>query len=101
VKRLRVATLFTELAFGGDENRVLAFAREVDRTRFDHKVVTLVAADDETSRRAGPMEQRYRAAGIPCISLGLRRRADEPRLPRPISALRDGARLLRTSSTPA
>jgi glycosyltransferase involved in cell wall biosynthesis len=97
VKRLRVASLFTELAFGGDENRVLAFARQVDRTRFDHLVVTLVPADDETSRRAGPMEQCYRAAGIPCISLGLRRRADERPLPRPISALRDGARLLRTA----
>ena len=97
MKRLRVASLFTELAIGGDENRVLSFAREVDRTRFDHLVVTLVEADAETSRRAGPMEPRYRDAGIECISLGLRRRADETRLPRPASALRDGARLLSTA----
>lgn len=97
MRRLRVASLFTELAIGGDENRVLSFAREVDRTRFDHVVVTLVEADAETGRRVGPMQECYRAAQIPCISLGLRRRFDAPRLPGPISALRDGARLVSTA----
>jgi glycosyltransferase involved in cell wall biosynthesis len=97
VRRLRVASLFTELAIGGDENRVLAFAREIDRTRFDHLVITLVTADADTARRGGPMEARYRAAGVPCLSLGLRRRSDEPRRPRPLSALRDSARLWSTA----
>jgi glycosyltransferase involved in cell wall biosynthesis len=93
--KLRIATIYTELGFGGDENRLLAFARSLDRSRFEHLVVTLVPSDAASEAQTGPMAAHYRDAGIRTICLGERRRADYPRLPQPLAAARDGARTLR------
>jgi glycosyltransferase involved in cell wall biosynthesis len=98
MKRLRIATLFTELGIGGDENRALTFAERVDRGRFDHCVVTVVSSDEDSERRFGPMAARYRAAGVRCLSLDERRRADCRPLPQPLSAGRDAARTLRIAA---
>ncbi|MDB4966603.1 MAG: hypothetical protein JWN44_2292 [Myxococcales bacterium] len=98
MKRLRIATVFTELGIGGDENRALSFAQHVDRSRFEHVVVTIVQADADTEHKVGPMQARYREAGIECISMGERRRSDCRRLPQPLSAVRDGGRTLRIAT---
>ncbi len=95
MKRLRIATIYTELGFGGDENRLLAFARSLDRDCFEHLVVTCVPSDAASEAHTGPMAACYRAAGIRTVCLGERRRADCRRLPQPLSAARDGARTLR------
>ncbi len=90
--RVRIATVYTELGIGGDENRLLTFARHLDRSRFEHLVVTL---NESNETRLGPMATAYREAGVRVICLGERRRREMRRLPRPVSAARDGARTLR------
>src|SRR5207253_3025122 len=92
--RIRIATLFTELLFGGDENRVLHFAGALDPSRFDHCVVTLTPSDRAQDHKGGPMAARYHAAGIRTFSLGVKRRADLPPLPQPVAAARDVRRLV-------
>jgi glycosyltransferase involved in cell wall biosynthesis len=98
VTRLRVATIFTELGIGGDEHRVLHFGRHLDRSRFEHVVLTFVAPDARQEARIGPIAASYHAAGIRCVSLDERRRADLRALPQPFSALRDGGRTLRLAA---
>lgn len=72
MRRIRIASLFTYLAIGGDEMRTLAFARNVDRERFDHLVITLRQPDAATEDRAGPMAGRLAAAGSAVHALGVR-----------------------------
>lgn len=65
-QKIRVASLFRSLATGGDENRVLAFTRALDRDRFEHSVITAVPAG---AGEGGPMLAEYRAAGVQVIEL--------------------------------
>jgi glycosyltransferase involved in cell wall biosynthesis len=95
---IRIASLITELGYGGDENRVLSFARHLDRSRFAHTVITVVDSDAAGAARIGPMAERYREAGVRCLTLGEPRRADRVRLPPPISQLHDAARLARIAA---
>jgi glycosyltransferase involved in cell wall biosynthesis len=68
-KRIRVLSLINNLHFGGDENRLLAFAQTLDRRRFDHQIVTISPANPEVDRRYGGMRQQYLDAGVEIISL--------------------------------
>ncbi len=70
-EHLVIATLFTNLQIGGDENRVLGFAQALNPNQADHFVVTMTrpGLEDQTS---GPIASRYAEAGIEVISL------DEP-----------------------
>jgi glycosyltransferase involved in cell wall biosynthesis len=68
-KRVRLLSLINNLHFGGDENRLLAFAQTLDRRRFDHHVVTVSPANPEVDRRYGGMRQQYADAGVEVISL--------------------------------
>src|SRR2546427_1374011 len=68
-RRIRIISLFDDLFFGGDETRLLAFARTVDRGHFDHSVVTIKRADAEANRFYGTMRQQYAAAGVEVIDL--------------------------------
>ena len=68
-KRIRILSLISNLHFGGDENRLLAFAQTLDRRRFDHLIVTTSQADAEVDRRYGGMRQQYADAGVEVISL--------------------------------
>jgi glycosyltransferase involved in cell wall biosynthesis len=92
MNRIRIATLFTELSIGGDENRVLEFTRCLDRSRFEHVVISLSTPDPQQERRAGPVAGRYRALGVRCLSLGLKHRWECQPMPRPLSLVRDGLR---------
>jgi glycosyltransferase involved in cell wall biosynthesis len=69
-RRIRILSLINNLHFGGDENRLLAFAQTVDRRRFDHLIVTISQEDADVDRRCGGMRQQYADAGVEIISLG-------------------------------
>jgi glycosyltransferase involved in cell wall biosynthesis len=83
-KRVRILSLINNLHFGGDENRLLAFAQTVDRRRFDHLLVTLGEADAELDQRCGGMRQQFADAGVEVFALG-ERLSNRP--PLPIKAL--------------
>lgn len=88
---LRVATLFTQLYLGGDEQRVLTFARAHDRSRIHHVVLVMVEPSQERGALYGPIADRYREAGVEVVSLGLPERGEWAGTP--LGPLRD-ARLL-------
>lgn len=67
---LRVLSVINELYFGGDENRLLAMARAIDRTRVDLTVVTLKSAEPAVDSHYGTMRGHYAAAGVRVRSLG-------------------------------
>src|SRR5688572_20508806 len=68
-KRLRVLSLIGDLSFGGGEYRLLALARNIDRTRVDHTVLTLYKADPNVPETVD-MRKHYEAAGIRLRDLG-------------------------------
>ena len=69
-RRLHIVSVINELYFGGDENRLLTFARSIDRDRFDHSVVTLKRADNVLDPHYGTMRQQYADAGVCVEDLG-------------------------------
>jgi glycosyltransferase involved in cell wall biosynthesis len=74
MRRMRVASLITDLGFGGSENRLLSFARTIDRTRFDHLVITLYRNEERFAREVGSLRQAFTDAGVELVSLGARPR---------------------------
>lgn len=67
---IRVATVIKRLHIGGDQVRVLTFARHLDRTRFEHVVLVVQPVDAERDERMGPILQRYRDEGVEVVTLG-------------------------------
>ncbi|HET8946030.1 MAG TPA: glycosyltransferase family 4 protein [Candidatus Polarisedimenticolia bacterium] len=59
---MRVATFVNNLAFGGDENRVLSFARTVDRSRVEHHVVVALRPTFDSAVSGGIIRD-FDAAG--------------------------------------
>jgi glycosyltransferase involved in cell wall biosynthesis len=72
-RRISVLSVENDMPHGGDENRLLAFAQHVDRTRFDHHVAVIKADDPEIAARYGSLRPEYAKRGIPLIELGVRR----------------------------
>src|SRR5260221_14796075 len=72
---MHVLSVIDDLGFGGDENRLLALARTIDRRRFRHTVMT-IRASGAASPQSSAMRAQYAAAGIDVIDLG---EADAPR----------------------
>ncbi len=68
--RVHILSVVNNLAFGGGENRLLTFARNVDRSRFQHSVVSIKAANRDHDGRYGTMREQYADAGIDVIDLG-------------------------------
>lgn len=66
---LKIATLSPHLHYGGDANRILHFARSLDRTRFDHRALILIPETPIRSEQAGTMLPEYRRHGIPVDEL--------------------------------
>ena len=89
MERIRIATLFNRLNIGGDENRVLNYARSYDRDRFDYRMVVLVRPTKEQEDAAGPMLARFEEHGILVDFLDETARLTYRRLPFPLSTLRD------------
>jgi L-malate glycosyltransferase len=95
MKRVRVASVIANLGFGGSENRLLSFATAVDRTRFDHLVVTLYRREEANERAIGSRRQAYADAGITLIDLDERARRRILPSRRPADLLRAGGALRR------
>lgn len=68
--RIRVASVLECLAIGGDENRLLAFARTLDRSRFDHLVVAFRPVDEGNPQMQLLLEW-LRETGSEILVLGL------------------------------
>jgi glycosyltransferase involved in cell wall biosynthesis len=93
MRRMRVASLITDLGFGGSENRLLSFARTIDRGRFDHLVITLYRSEEGFAREVGSLRQAFQDSGIELVSLGARpRRRIRPTF-RPAHLMRAGSTL--------
>jgi glycosyltransferase involved in cell wall biosynthesis len=67
---MHVASLIGNLGFGGSENRLLSFARTIDKTRFKHVVITLYRREQSYEQRAGSLRQAFADAGVELIDLG-------------------------------
>lgn len=70
IRPVRVLSIINELYFGGDENRLLAMARTVDRARLEQIVVTLKRPNPRLDPYFGTMRAQYAAAGVPVLDLG-------------------------------
>jgi glycosyltransferase involved in cell wall biosynthesis len=72
---------------GGDANRLLNFARALDRSRFEHTVLTLVPPDHEEDRQVGLMKPFFDKYQIPVEHLGEPPRSLRRRTQRGLSLL--------------
>ncbi|HKW45755.1 MAG TPA: glycosyltransferase family 4 protein [Candidatus Eremiobacteraceae bacterium] len=69
-RKLHIVSVINELYFGGDESRLLSFARSIDRDRFELSIVTLKRADSVLDPHYGTMRQQYADAGVHVEDLG-------------------------------
>ncbi|MGH8069846.1 MAG: glycosyltransferase [Candidatus Entotheonellia bacterium] len=82
-RRIRLLSLIEDLSFGGDQARLLAFARTIDRNRFEHIVATIRPPAPGRDAAYGTMHQQYADAGVEVVNLGERRRNLNTPFPRP------------------
>ena len=96
--RPRIVSLVTNLYIAGDANRLLAFARAVDKTRFEHTVLLLVRPTDDSIVDHGPMIERYEEHGIRIEHLDeeprVKRKSGHGKLARSVSDIRAMVRIL-------
>jgi len=91
---MRVATLYSHLAIGGDENRALSFARTADRRRVElHLIVT--AAQGPGPDASDGMIQHFEALGVPMHFLDETPRWLLQKRPGALQHAGDAARLVR------
>jgi glycosyltransferase involved in cell wall biosynthesis len=76
-RRIHILSVIDDLHFGGDEYRLLAFARSLDKFRFRHTILTLMREDRANADRYGSMREQYRSVGVRVLELGLPPFADE------------------------
>jgi len=69
-RRIHILSVIDDLHFGGDEYRLHAFAKSLDRHRFQHTVLTLMKEDRAIGRKYGSMRDQYRQWGIRLIDIG-------------------------------
>lgn len=95
-RKLRIVSLLTNLCIGGDPNRLLAFSRALDRSRFEHTVLVIADPMDKTHLALGPLLPQFQAFGIAVESLHEPPRAEQRGSgPAPVRALRELGALLR------
>ncbi len=75
--KLRVLSVVTNLTMGGDESRLLNFARAVDRDRFEHIVLALTQPEHAELCPFGLMKPHFDRHHIPVMHLD-----EEPRIAR-------------------
>ena len=66
---VHILSVVNDLAFGGGEDRLLTFARTVDRRRFLHTVVSIKAPNSDHEGRYGTMRQQYAVVATDVINL--------------------------------
>lgn len=69
-RRIHILSVIDDLHFGGDEYRLHAFAKSLDRHRFQHTVLTLMEEDRTVGEKYGSMRDQYRQAGIRLMDIG-------------------------------
>ncbi len=70
-KKLGVLSLVYDLRHGGDENRLLGFARHVDRKHFNHAIVTIMSPNAELDGKFGSMRDEFVKQGVLIKDLGM------------------------------
>ena len=95
MRRLRIASIIGDLPLGGSQNRLLSFARTIDKTRFEHLVITLYRAELSHERQVGSLRPMYAEAGIDVIDLGMKPRVRIRPSPRPHHVVAAGATMSR------
>lgn len=98
IRKLRVLSVINELYFGGDENRLLAMARSIDRERFELTVVTLKRPNETLDPHYGTMRQQYAAAGVDVRDLGEGHPNEGLRPGSPVRLVRAGSMFGRTAN---
>ena len=98
MNRIRIASLFPRLHYGGDSTRVLHFARTIDRDRFEHMIVLLAPPTDAHDTTIGPMVAEYRAHDVRIEILNEIPRSEWTGLPPPLSTLRDAVGFARITA---
>lgn len=68
--RIRVLSLVGGLAYGGDENRILAMGKSLDKARFEHRVATIYRQDASFDEQYGSLWRDFAEAGIDVVELG-------------------------------
>jgi glycosyltransferase involved in cell wall biosynthesis len=66
---VNVVSVISELKFGGGENRLLNFARAIDRQRFRHTVATVFAPNPKDAQHCGSLRSTFERAGIDVVEL--------------------------------
>ena len=70
MEKVKVASVIKRLHIGGDQVRLLSFATNVDRDRFEHVVIVVQGVDEDRDQRIGPMLRVFRESGVEVIILG-------------------------------
>ena len=78
---INVISVISQLKFGGGENRLLNFARAIDRRRFRHTVVTVFASNPDDAHHCGSLRRTFDESGIEVVDL---------EVPHPGAARREG-----------
>lgn len=87
-RKLRVLSLVHNLFFGGDQTRLLAYARSYDRERFEHYVASIHLPDEEYVKKYGSMREEYASHGVEVIELGRHHHATDRSSMNPVAVLK-------------
>jgi glycosyltransferase involved in cell wall biosynthesis len=68
-RRLRIASIYETLHLGGDEQRLLNFARGLDRSRYEHVLFCLEDPPQERVERLGSARQVFEEHGVEVVML--------------------------------
>jgi glycosyltransferase involved in cell wall biosynthesis len=77
-RRIRVCSVVGDLFFGGGQSRILTLARNIDRQRFEHTIVTINRFDVEKDQRLGSLRDEFQATDIVVESLGKQHNKTRP-----------------------
>jgi glycosyltransferase involved in cell wall biosynthesis len=69
-RKIHILSVIDDLHFGGDEYRLRAFAKSLDKRHFDHTVLTLMKEDRAIGEKYGSMLDQYRQWGIRLMDMG-------------------------------
>lgn len=101
-RRLKVASIFSNLIIGGDQNRLLSYLAARDRSRFDHVVIGGMRASGELEALCGPIWERFAELDVETIDLGITGRylqwESAPRLQRAGDKLKTFSRLVQRTA---
>ncbi|MFH1466115.1 MAG: glycosyltransferase family 4 protein [Pseudomonadota bacterium] len=67
--RIRVASVYSYMCVGGDENRLLQYLAARDTARFEHLVVSCLAPTEASLTACGPIQGRFRELGVELVQL--------------------------------